>query len=141
MTVPVPSASSSPSRSIPINTNNDQSRLVARADEAFQREAAMADYVDFCFATRLVHGMQKKQSKTHDISLRYENQALIDHIIATRQNRDNVFLTSTGSRSRAPQERRDSNEMLRNNVSYDERLLSHQRGDDWEEDMIFDMEL
>ena len=151
-------SSTSPSRSIPINNNTRQSRRLARADEAFEREAAMADYVDFCFATRLVNGMQKRQSMTHDISLRYENQALIDHIIATRQNRSlhhdaaaaaaesaAVFPT-TGSRNsyhRTTPERRDSNEKLRNVRSSHEEdngLHGEQQHEEYDE-MIFDMEL
>jgi hypothetical protein len=139
--MPVSSTLSSPSRSIPINTNNMQARRLARADEAFEREAAMADYVDYCFATRLVNGMQKRQSMTHDISLRYENQALIDHIIATRQNRSSmeaVFPTS-GSRSRTTPERSDSNEKLRKFATHDGDSLQH--GRQYEEDMMFDMEL
>jgi hypothetical protein len=139
--------SSSPSRSIPINTNTSQSRRLARADEAFLREAALADYVDFCFATRLVHGMQKRQTMTHDISLRYENQALIDHIIATRQSRfehldqrssaTTVFQT-TGSRKyhRITPERRDSNENLRKL-----RSLNEEKQHEDEDEMIFALEL
>jgi len=100
----------------------------------------MADYVDYCFATRLVNGMQKRQSMTHDISLRYENQALIDHIIATRQNRSSVeaVFPTSGSRSRSTPERRDSNEKLRKVATHDDSL---QHGGQYEDDMIFDMEL
>jgi hypothetical protein len=135
--------SSPPSRNIPINRDSQSSRRLARAEEAMQQEAAMADYVDFCFASRLIHGMQKRQSYTHDVSLRYENQALIDHIIATRQNRaddtsSRVFPT-TGSRRNslrallAPRTSRDSNDKLV--ASQDDSL--HEEWDD----MIFDMEL
>jgi hypothetical protein len=114
-------AQSSPSRSIPIHRNGANGTRRRSQDEALQREAAMADYVDFCFASRLVSGMQKRQSYTHDVSLRYENQAVIDHIIATRQD---AF--PTARRYNTPL-RIDSNEKLKS-----VRV---------EDDMIFDMEL
>ncbi|KAG7372532.1 hypothetical protein IV203_018675 [Nitzschia inconspicua] len=134
--MPATSAESPHSRSIPINSNNTRSRRLARAEEALEREVAMADYVDFCFASRLVHGMQQRQNRTHDVSLRYENQALIDHIIATRQSRE-AFPTSE-SRSRTAPERRDSTEKLSQAASQDDSDTSQHSGD---EDMIFDMEL
>lgn len=72
------------SRSIPIYRNNNSVKR-ARAEAIIQHDERVADYADFIFCSRLVHGIQKKQYLTHDISLRYENQALIDHIIATRR--------------------------------------------------------
>jgi len=99
----------------------------------------MADYVDFCFASRLVSGMQKRQSFTHDVSLRYENQALIDHIIATRQGRDmeTVFFPTGDRRNgvRAPP-RSNSNEKLNGSNHHVEDETQRE-----EDDMIFDMEL
>jgi hypothetical protein len=127
---------------------------LTKAEEAFLREAAFADYVDFCFASRLVHGMQKRQSMTHDISLRYENQALIDHIVATRQNRSlhrvptlsaMAAFPTMGSRkyNRTAPERTDSNEKLRWSSLNDEvdvqREDTHE--DEDEDQMIFEMEL
>jgi hypothetical protein len=61
-------------------------KRMLRAEENIHRDEVLADYADFLFCSRLVDGMRKKQSFTHDISLRYENQALIDHIIATRRD-------------------------------------------------------
>ena len=116
--------SSPPSRSIPIHPN-PESRLPH--EEALQREAALADYVDYCFASRLVHGMQKRQSYTHDISLRYENQAVIDHIIATRRDQAETTAFSPKNRRYAAPARRDSNEKL--------------KGGRLEDEMIFEMEL
>ena len=56
--------------------------------QRIREEEMMADYVDYCFCERLVSGMQRKVSfQIHDVSLRYENQALIDHIIMTRRGR------------------------------------------------------
>ena len=116
-------SSSSPSRSIPIHPNPESRRR--HHEETLQREAALADYVDYCFASRLVHGMQKRQSYTHDISLRYENQAVIDHIIATR--RDDEAVLSPKTRRYVAPARRDSNDKL--------------KGGRLEDEMIFDMEL
>jgi hypothetical protein len=93
MQLPTSSSSSSSSsrrrrrrRPVPIDERCEE--RTARAGQERNHEAIMADYVDLCFATRLVNGMQKKQSFTLDVSLRYANQALIDHIIATRENRE-----------------------------------------------------
>jgi hypothetical protein len=58
----------------------------ARAEANIHHDLIMADFADFVFCSRLVHGIQKKQSITHNIALRYENQALIDHIIAIRRD-------------------------------------------------------
>eukprot|EP00529_Nitzschia_sp_RCC80_P035505 CAMPEP_0113487718 /NCGR_PEP_ID=MMETSP0014_2-20120614/25649_1 /TAXON_ID=2857 /ORGANISM="Nitzschia sp." /LENGTH=186 /DNA_ID=CAMNT_0000381415 /DNA_START=322 /DNA_END=885 /DNA_ORIENTATION=- /assembly_acc=CAM_ASM_000159 len=56
-------------------------------EQRMQEEEMMADYVDYCFCERLVSGMQRKVSfQIHDVTLRYENQALIDHIIMTRRS-------------------------------------------------------
>jgi hypothetical protein len=75
----------STSRSIPISPDKESMKR-ARAEASIHRDEIMADFADFVFCSRLVHGIQKKQSFTHDVSLRYENQALIDHIIATRRD-------------------------------------------------------
>ncbi|KAG7338133.1 hypothetical protein IV203_034358 [Nitzschia inconspicua] len=150
------------SGSIPIiNNDNAQSRLLEiAAVEAHEREVAHADYVDFCFASRLVHGIQNRQRMTHDVYLRYENQALIDHIIATRQNwEDETFPVVTGgfwnNRNRhwtitttTRPERRDSNELLQRQPSSSSSSSSlrydigqSQQYYEDEESMIFDMEL
>jgi hypothetical protein len=112
------------------------------------REAIVADYIDLCFATRLVNGMQKKQSFTRDVSLRYENQAVIDHIIATRQNR---FSSSSSymeqfSEEFCPGSRRNGVRRPSRSNSNDTLKSSSQEEDDSlrEDDddmMIFDMEL
>lgn len=46
--------------------------------------AMIADYKDYVFYHRIVKGMRKRQDSTRDIALRYENQALIDHIVRIR---------------------------------------------------------
>jgi hypothetical protein len=69
------------SRSIPITGNSKAAR-----DEADQqRDAKMADFQDYLFYSRIVDGMKKRQAKTRCIDLRYQNQALIDHITYTRK--------------------------------------------------------
>jgi hypothetical protein len=70
------------SRSIPI-ASKDRSDNESGLTELEQDEM-LADYKDYCFYTRLVAGMSRKQRMTRDVSLRYQNQALIDHIIDTR---------------------------------------------------------
>ena len=46
--------------------------------------AMLADYKDYVFYSRVVEGMRRQQGKTKDVALRYENQALIDHVVRTR---------------------------------------------------------
>eukprot|EP00429_Kryptoperidinium_foliaceum_P006112 CAMPEP_0176016918 /NCGR_PEP_ID=MMETSP0120_2-20121206/8097_1 /TAXON_ID=160619 /ORGANISM="Kryptoperidinium foliaceum, Strain CCMP 1326" /LENGTH=138 /DNA_ID=CAMNT_0017349927 /DNA_START=14 /DNA_END=430 /DNA_ORIENTATION=+ len=68
-------------KSIPIN----QDIKALREEEAEQHQHEMlADYKDYIFYSRIVEGMRRKQGNTRDIALRYENQALIDHIVRTR---------------------------------------------------------
>jgi hypothetical protein len=133
------------SRRIPIDYRNEE--RIALAEQEMNREAIMADYVDLCFATRLVNGMQKKQSFTHDVSLRYENQALIDHIIATRQNREGQQELLFGSRRnsvRIPPRSNSNDKLKRPSHPYQQEEEQEDYDSIREEDddtMIFDMEL
>ena len=71
------------SRNIPISVeekDNGQSII----EHELEQDMKLADYRDFVFCSRLVDGMSRKQERTRDIGLRYENQALIDHIVSTR---------------------------------------------------------
>ena len=45
----------------------------------------IADYHDYVFYARVLTGISRKQEMTHNVSLRYVNQTLMDHIIRTRQ--------------------------------------------------------
>ncbi|KAG7340910.1 hypothetical protein IV203_024453 [Nitzschia inconspicua] len=106
--------------------------------------------------------MQNRQRMTHDVYLRYENEALIDHVIATRQNwEDETFPVTAGefrnNRNRhwtitttktTTPERRDSNELLQRQPSSSSSSSSSrydigqsQQYDDDEDRMIFHMEL
>ena len=69
------------SRSIPIAQSNRE-QTEEEADR--QHNALVADYKDYCFYSRVVEGMRRQQGKTRDVALRYENQALIDHVVRTR---------------------------------------------------------
>jgi hypothetical protein len=69
------------SRSIPITGNSK----AARDEAEQQRDAKLVDFQDYLFYSRIVYGMQKRQNKARCIDLRYQNQALIDHITYTRK--------------------------------------------------------
>lgn len=69
------------SRSIPIAINSQD----ARDEEDQRRNAKMADFQDYIVYSRIVDGMKRRQSKSRCIDLRYQNQALIDHITYTRK--------------------------------------------------------
>jgi hypothetical protein len=68
------------SQSIPIQRNLQD--IVADAEE--KRDVAMADFRDYQFCSRLVVGMKQRQQWSRSVDLKYEIQALIDHIISTR---------------------------------------------------------
>ena len=71
------------SRSIPIS-NDAKGDGQSVSDHELEQDMKLADYRDFVFCSRLVDGMSRKQERTRDIALRYENQALIEHIVSTR---------------------------------------------------------
>ena len=71
------------SRSIPIS-NDAKGDGQSASDHELEQDMKLADYRDFVFCSRLVDGISRKQERTRDIALRYENQALIDHIVSTR---------------------------------------------------------
>ena len=81
------------STSIPIARSTNYSKEDA---ERYQ-ERMIADYKDYIFFSRLVDGMQRRQGNTKDKELRYQNQALIDHIISTRHGKDAPRMPHTSS--------------------------------------------
>jgi hypothetical protein len=68
------------SQSIPIRRNLQD--IIADAEE--KRDVAMADFRDYQFCSRLVVGMKQRQQWSCSSDLKYEVQALIGHIISTR---------------------------------------------------------
>jgi hypothetical protein len=81
------------SHSIPIVSSQNKDD-----ESSAYQEAVMADYKDFVFFHRLVDGMRKKQNMTKDVQLRYQNQALIDHIIRTRHGKNTTKVTISSVR-------------------------------------------
>jgi hypothetical protein len=77
-----PTMISAKSRSIPITLDE---KTIREENEQYQR-AMVADFKDLIFCTRLVDSMRKQQMHRRDVSLKYQNQALIDHIIDTRRS-------------------------------------------------------
>lgn len=67
------------SQSIPIRRNIK----IILEDEEEKRDVAMADYRDYMFCNRLVHGIQHRQQQC-SVDHKYQTQALINHIICTR---------------------------------------------------------
>jgi hypothetical protein len=102
------------------------------------QEAVMADYKDFVFFHRLVDGMRKKQNMTKDVELRYQNQALIDHIIRTRHGNNT---TSSSDRMPAWHGSSSSTANLLSTVSEAVRLVNEVDFTDEEPDMIFELEI
>jgi hypothetical protein len=114
------------SRSIPIASKDRRENENSLTE--LEREDILADYKDYCFYTRLVAGMSRKQQMTRDVSLRYQNQALIDHIIDTRRD---------DSPSRNQRKRNTPYFCNGNAVVQDVPVLIEVESDD----LIFDMEI
>jgi hypothetical protein len=70
------------SKSIPIARSSDE----WRERQVEEQEAMVADYQDYVFYNRVVDGIRKNQQTTQDVQLRYQNQALIDHITLVRNS-------------------------------------------------------
>jgi hypothetical protein len=124
------------SHSIPIISSQNKDD-----ESSAHQEAVMADYKDFVFFHRLVDGMQKKQNMTQDKHLRYQNQALIDHIIRTRHGQN-----TTSSSGRMPAWHGSSSTAnLFSTVSEAVRLVNEVVNEDdftdEEPDMIFELEI
>mgnify|MGYP001799620826 CR=1 FL=1 len=112
----------------------------------------MVDYIDYLFCERIVHGIQHRLYNHHirNVDLRYENQAVIDHIIATRQSDyddDDDDLPFDGARRSGRRERGKNN-----NSAYSSRRSTSNEiknigssytssSSSTEDDMIFDLEL
>jgi hypothetical protein len=60
-----------------------------------EQEAMMADHQDYLFYSRVVGGIQKQQEKIKDAKLRYQNQALLDHMKYIRSCQTPPRTTST----------------------------------------------
>jgi hypothetical protein len=82
------------SNSIPIAITSKGARNEAKQ----QLDAAkMADFNDYLFCSRLVNGMKERQRDSCDVGLRYQNQALIDHIVCTRNSPKKVKIPEATS--------------------------------------------
>ena len=103
--------------------------------------ALIADYKDYVFYDRVVKGMRRRQDRTRDIILRYENQALIDHIVRMRHTQEPLLphpiSINSPTLNRGLRRVKSSANLL-------ECLSSDSEGE-WEisdeEDLIFDIEL
>jgi hypothetical protein len=101
--------------------------------------------------------MRRQQGKTKDVVLRYENQALIDHIVRTRHTQakhhqslaqsptsvrsfgDDSNLRASRTGIRRVRSRADLAATLEEAVKLSSRDLSEWEDDD--EDLIFDMDI
>lgn len=153
-------------RSIPIIKNN-RSLSNESAEIQDRNNEMMVDYKDYLFYSRVVGGIRRVQGHTRDIARRYENQALIDHIVQTRHC---PTTSHHHRRSKHHQQQQDlSPTSIRNYGAVEEHHhdtpshgqvrrvrsradLHHQAMDfesiqddslntDFEEDLIFDMDL
>jgi hypothetical protein len=118
------------SRSIPITGNSKAAR-----DEADQQRDEMVDFQDYLFYSRIVDGMKKRQAKTRCIDLRYQNQALIDHITYTRKA-DLSASQMMHHASTLGGSFQNSQGLISNCVSVTLSLVN-----DDQEDMMFEMEI
>ena len=75
-------------KSIPIHKNNQRT---SEEEEEQRNTDMLADYRDYLFYSRVVEGMRRVQDHTRDIALRYENQAVIDHVVRIRHCQGSTF--------------------------------------------------
>ncbi len=139
-----------PSQSIPIS---QKSRGFTEEEAELYHHAMIADYKDYVFYSRIVEGIRRKQGSTKDIALRYENQALIDHIVRTRNahnKRPTLSTSPTSVRNFGDDSSRHTPTGMRRIRSRAD-LLAHVAGavqlarddSEWgeEDNLIFDMDL
>jgi hypothetical protein len=136
-------------KSIPIH----QSKLQSDEQAYDQHDALWADYKDYVFYSRVVEGMRRAQGHTRDVALRYENQALIDHIVRTRhcQSKPSHGLSSspTSVRNFGDNHVAPSTSGIRRIRSRAELLISEAidlaqaplEDQELDQDLIFDMDL
>lgn len=84
------------SQSIPISQKN---RGLTEEEAELYHHAMIADYKDYVVYSRIVDGIRRKQGRTKDVALRYQNQALIDHIVRTRHSQGKSGTLSTSPTS------------------------------------------
>ena len=137
------------SRRIPI----DRPTQLGYEQAERHQQSVIADYKDFVFYSRLVDGMRKKQDATQDIRLRYQNQALIDHIVYTRNTRETTCdppqtippPPTSIYRNKFKQERGEDNDApaaIMSAVSAVMSLINEKEDErDEEDELIFEMDL
>jgi hypothetical protein len=139
------------SQSIPIVKNN---RGPTEEEVELHHHAMLADYKDYCFYNRVVEGMRRQQGKTKDVALRYENQALIDHIVRTRHAQAKLHQPLSQSPTSIRNFGDDSTRLSRTGVRrvrsradlaacLGEAVQLSREHSEWEdeEDLIFDMDV
>lgn len=104
------------SQSIPIQREELSAAEIQKGEEKRQSDL-IADYQDFVFCSRIVNGMKERQKDSRRIDLRYQNQALIDHVVITR---------SSPRKKQMPADRTPSSSLLRATLNpYYRRSNSH----------------
>jgi hypothetical protein len=122
-------------------------------EHELEQDNMLADYRDYVFYSRLVNGISRKQESTQDRTLRYQNQALLKHIVLTRygtppSNSDDEGCYSN-NRSRSSQLQQYQQQQGRGFEDFGDRgtislaeLTRPRRGiTDLDQELIFDLDL
>ena len=115
---------------------------VTEEDVGKQYEAMIADFQDYLFYSRLVHGLKQRQNTSRFVDSRYQNQVFINRLTKTR----NAILSPEkkpvapllSSKRSGCFVRETSEHMVASCVS-DTLALIHNQEDD--HDLIFDLEV
>jgi hypothetical protein len=138
------------SRSIPITTVA-QSASQMEEEHELEQDNMLADYRDYVFYSRLVNGISRKQESTQDRTLRYQNQALLKHIVLTRygtppSNDEGCFSNNRSRSSQAQQYQQQQGRGFedfgdRGTISLAELTRPRRCITDLDQDLIFDLDL
>ena len=116
---------------------------VTEEDVGKQYEAMIADFHDYVFYSRLVHGLQQRQKNTSRfVDSRYQNQVLINRLTKTRNailSPEKKSIAPLLSSKRSGCFLRETSEQMVASCVSDTLALIHNQEDD--QDLIFDLEV
>ena len=115
---------------------------VTEEDVGKQHEAMVADFQDYLFYSRLVHGLKQRQNTSRFVDSRYQNQVLINRLTKTRNailSPEKKPIAPLLSSKRSGCFVRETSEHMVASCVSDTLALIHNQEDD--HDLIFDLEV
>ena len=115
---------------------------VTEEDVGQQYEAMIADFQDYLFYSRLVHGLKQRQNTSRFVDSRYQNQVFINRLTKTRNailSPEKKPIAPLLSSKRSGCFVRETSEHMVASCVSDTLALIHNQEDD--HDLIFDLEV